>query len=84
MASDNHLGVDLSEYSHADVAERIREYIGAYEAKQVDIDAITNVVVELFKLKGSRDREVFLSAVGAFFCRHCGSGYLPCYCVRDD
>lgn len=83
MAKDNYLGVDLATaFTKAEVAERIREYLGLPAA--ADVDAITNIVRAFFRLKDRDEREAALSALDAFFCRHCGSGYPPCYCMRDD
>lgn len=84
MASDNHLGVDLSTFAPEDVAERIREHLGDYESSRVDVDAVTGAVREFFKLKDRNERSAALSALGAFFCTECGSGYLPCHCWNDE
>lgn len=83
MASDNHLGVDLyTAFTAAEVEERIREYLG--NGAPEDLSAITKLVRGVFRLKDSNEREDFLAALRAFFCTTCGSGYLPCYCRRDD
>lgn len=85
MSNDNHLGIDLAtEFGDDDFAERVREYLGDDTAKRIDVTAVAKIIHDIARLKDSTEREALFSAIHAFFCINCGSGYLPCYCRRDD
>lgn len=83
MANDNHPKLELSEVDPADIRARIAEYLGE-PCDSEPMGRITEAVRSFFALKNSTEREMALNSLGAFFCRHCGSGFLPCYCTRDD
>ena len=72
-----------AELTDEDIKDTIEEYLGR-SGRDLDMDSITQAVRAILKLKNQEEREAAMSAMGAFFCRECGSDALPCYCMRDD
>ena len=82
MASDNHAGIDLAEIPLEEIRAHLKDYLGS--PAEDEVDAATAAALTFIKMPDSRARDAALRGLGAFFCSHCGSGYLPCYCTRDD
>lgn len=47
-------------------------------------ESVLDDVVALFENMDMDERMSFLYALGDYYCKYCGSKWLPCYCTCDD